>query len=91
MLAAATGSIVEAIARRLLISPRTVHKHQQNLYRKLGAIDRLSAVLRAQEAGLLPQPPRPHTAPAQLGSSATHSVRSADRSMVRDSKSPSDR
>jgi hypothetical protein len=30
-----------------------VHKHQENLYRKLGAVDRLSAVLEAQRAGLL--------------------------------------
>lgn len=53
----AAGSTAEGIAARLLISPRTVHKHQQNLYRKLGAVDRLSAVLRAQELGLLPVPP----------------------------------
>ena len=47
-----------AIGIRLGISPRTVHKHQEHLYRKLGAVDRLSAVLRAQEAGVLPpQPP----------------------------------
>ncbi|MGO2809736.1 LuxR C-terminal-related transcriptional regulator [Glutamicibacter arilaitensis] len=39
------------------ISPRAVHKHQENLYRKLGAVDRLSAVLRAQQCGLLATPP----------------------------------
>lgn len=43
-----------AIGRRLRISPRTVHKHLENLYRKLGTTDRVSTVLRAQEAGLLP-------------------------------------
>ena len=42
-----------AIGRRLHISPRTVHKHLENLYRKLGTTDRLSTVLRAKEAGLL--------------------------------------
>lgn len=48
------GSTAEGIAGRLAISPRTVHKHQENLYRKLGACDRLSAVLAAQRFGLLP-------------------------------------
>jgi DNA-binding CsgD family transcriptional regulator len=50
----ATGMSADAMARRLGISPRTVHKHLQALYRKLGAADRLSAVLHAQNAGLLP-------------------------------------
>lgn len=49
----AAGRTAEAIAARLGISPRTVHKHQEHLYRKLGAVDRLSAVLRGQELGLL--------------------------------------
>ncbi|MFJ4879023.1 response regulator transcription factor [Streptomyces sp. NPDC088745] len=49
----ATGLTAEGIGRRLGISPRTVHKHLNALYRKLGATDRLSAVLRAQQAGLL--------------------------------------
>ncbi|WP_205620865.1 helix-turn-helix transcriptional regulator [Intrasporangium chromatireducens] len=52
----AAGSTAEGIAARLAISPRTVHKHQENLYRKLGACDRLSAVLSAQQLGLLPAP-----------------------------------
>lgn len=51
----AQGSTARAIAWRLEISPRTVHKHQEHLYRKLGAFDRLSAVLAAQERGLLPR------------------------------------
>lgn len=51
----ADGTTVTAISRRLLISPRTVHKHQQNLYRKLDAVDRLTAVLQGQELGLLPR------------------------------------
>jgi DNA-binding CsgD family transcriptional regulator len=45
------------IAQRLCISPRTVDKHVENLYRKLGASDRVSAILRAQAAGLLASPP----------------------------------
>jgi DNA-binding CsgD family transcriptional regulator len=50
----ADGMTAEAIGRRLGISNRTVHKHTENLYRKLAATDRLRAVLRAQELGLLP-------------------------------------
>lgn len=45
----------EAIAHRLGITVRTVHKHLQNLYRKLGTCDRLATVLRAQALGLLPE------------------------------------
>ncbi len=65
----ARGSTAEGVAARLAISPRTVHKHQEHLYRKLGACDRLSAVLAAQRLGLLPPggsgraaslPARPH-------------------------------
>jgi DNA-binding CsgD family transcriptional regulator len=51
----AEGSTAQRIAWRLEISPRTVHKHQEHLYRKLGAFDRLSAVLAAQQKGLLPR------------------------------------
>jgi DNA-binding CsgD family transcriptional regulator len=54
----ARGHTVEGIAARLGISPRTVHKHQEHLYRKLGAVDRLSAVLSAQRRGLLRSPDR---------------------------------
>ena len=54
----AAGATVEGIAARLGISPRTVHKHQENLYRKLGAVDRLSAVLSAQRLGLVSSPER---------------------------------
>ena len=49
---------VEGLAARLSISPRTVHKHQEHLYRKLGAVDRLSAVLSAQRLGLIGSPDR---------------------------------
>ncbi len=47
------GRTAEAIAHDLGISPRTVHKHLENLYRKLGVGDRLRAVAVAREAGLL--------------------------------------
>ncbi|WP_406443901.1 LuxR C-terminal-related transcriptional regulator [Streptomyces sp. NBC_00631] len=46
----------DAIGRRLGISARTVHKHVENIYRKLGTRDRLSTVLRAQRLGLVPTP-----------------------------------
>ncbi|MFG3201266.1 response regulator transcription factor [Streptomyces sp. NPDC048192] len=44
----------DAIGRRLGISIRTVHKHVENIYRKLGTRDRLGTVLRAQQLGLVP-------------------------------------
>ncbi|MFJ8694258.1 helix-turn-helix transcriptional regulator [Streptomyces roseolilacinus] len=47
------GLPAAAMARRLGISVRTVHKHLENLYRKLDTVDRLETVLRAQETGLL--------------------------------------
>lgn len=49
----AEGLTAEAIARRLAISPRTVHVHLDHLYRKLGVRDRLRAVLVARECGLV--------------------------------------
>ncbi|MBL1082829.1 response regulator transcription factor [Streptomyces actinomycinicus] len=44
------------IGRRLGISVRTVHKHVENIYRKLGTRDRVGTVLRAQRLGLVPPP-----------------------------------
>jgi DNA-binding NarL/FixJ family response regulator len=49
----ADGLIVTAIARRLAISPGTVGKHIEHLYRRLGTHDRASTVLRAQALGIL--------------------------------------
>ena len=49
----ADGLTAEAIARRLPARPATVRKHLQNLYAKLGASDRLAAVLRGRDLGLL--------------------------------------
>ena len=50
----AEGLTAASIGRRLLITERTVHKHLQHSYTKLGVTDRLGAVLRAQRIGLLP-------------------------------------
>ncbi len=49
----AEGLPAAGIGRRLSVSTRTVHRHLSHLYAKLGTHDRLSAVLRAQELGLL--------------------------------------
>lgn len=50
----ARGFTAAAVARRLGISERTVHKHLEQIYARLGVSDRLSAVLRAHRAGLFP-------------------------------------
>ena len=47
------GLKADAIARRLSLSPRTVEKHLERTYRRLGTSDRLSAVLQAKRIGLL--------------------------------------
>lgn len=52
----ALGLTSRAIASRLYSSPRTVEKHLQNAYRKLGVHDRVSAMLAAQELGLISPP-----------------------------------
>ncbi|MFC5232749.1 response regulator transcription factor [Pseudonocardia zijingensis] len=49
----ADGLTAAAIGRKLLITERTVHKHLERLYTKLGVGDRLAAVLRAQRLGLI--------------------------------------
>ncbi|GAA2462206.1 helix-turn-helix transcriptional regulator [Streptomyces glaucus] len=56
LLLLARALTADAIGRRLGISVRTVHKHVENLYRKLGTRDRMSTVLRAQRLGLVPNP-----------------------------------
>ena len=48
------GFTAAAIARRLDIGERTVHKHLEHVYTKLRVTDLLSAVVRARDAGLLP-------------------------------------
>lgn len=47
------GLTAESLARRLSISPRTAGKHLEHIYRKLDVGDRLMAVHRAYELGLL--------------------------------------
>ena len=47
------GLTAESLARRLGISPRTAGKHLEHIYRKLDVSDRLMAVQRAQELGLI--------------------------------------
>ncbi|SHN55596.1 regulatory protein, luxR family [Geodermatophilus obscurus] len=49
----ARGLTAESIARRLGCSPRTVHKHLERLYRKIGVRDRLMAVQVARCHGLV--------------------------------------
>lgn len=49
----ADGSSAYQIGRRLAISPRTVHKHLEHVYRKLGVTDRLTAVRVATESGIV--------------------------------------
>lgn len=49
----AEGLTATAIGRRLAISERTVHKHLEHAYAKLGVSDKLSAVRRALRLGLL--------------------------------------
>ncbi len=48
----AAGLTATAIGHACRISPRTVRKHLQNIYAKLGCHDRLMAVRRATELGL---------------------------------------
>jgi DNA-binding NarL/FixJ family response regulator len=50
---AALGLTVGQMARRLEISPRTVESHLTNVYRKLGARNRVQAIARASELGLV--------------------------------------
>lgn len=52
----ADGLTAASIGRRLDIAERTVQKHLQRCYAKLGVPDRLAAVLRAQHLGLLRAP-----------------------------------
>lgn len=51
----ARGMTSAAIARALAISGRTVEKHFEHAYRKLGVRDRISALQRARDQGVLPR------------------------------------
>ncbi|MCD2195520.1 LuxR C-terminal-related transcriptional regulator [Actinomycetospora endophytica] len=52
----ASGATARVIARRLAVGERTVQKHLQRVYAKLGVADRLGAVQRAQCLGVIPSP-----------------------------------
>ena len=49
----AQGLTADSIARRRRISPRTVRKHLEHIYAKLGHHDRLAAVTVAASLGLI--------------------------------------
>lgn len=49
----ADGQIAAAIVRRLGVSPRTVSKHIEHIYRKFGTHDRTTTVLRGEAFGFL--------------------------------------
>ncbi|HEY5980314.1 MAG TPA: LuxR C-terminal-related transcriptional regulator [Microlunatus sp.] len=49
----AAGDSTRLIAHRLQCSPRTVHKHLEHAYRKLGVRDRLNAARVARDRGLV--------------------------------------
>lgn len=51
----APGLMNKEIASRLFISPETVKKHTQSIYRKLNASNRQQAVARSYELGILPK------------------------------------
>lgn len=55
----AAGHTTRTIARRLGCSPRTVDKHLERIFRKLGVRDKLNAVRVAQLWGLTGSPPPP--------------------------------
>jgi DNA-binding NarL/FixJ family response regulator len=48
-----SGCTVQQIAHRVGMAPRTAQKHLEHIYAKLQVSDRLSAVLKAQQLGLL--------------------------------------
>lgn len=59
----AEGLLATSIASRLQLSPRTVHKHLGNIYRKLGVHDRLVAVSIARLQGLVDNYPSSPSSP----------------------------
>ncbi|MEU3350028.1 helix-turn-helix transcriptional regulator [Streptomyces sp. NPDC037389] len=51
----AEGLTAVGIAHRLAISPHTVNRHLEKVYRKLGTNNRVATVLSAQQAGIVPR------------------------------------
>jgi LuxR family maltose regulon positive regulatory protein len=49
----ATGSPIRKIASQLYLSPNTLKAHSQNIYAKLDVHNRIEAVNRARELGLI--------------------------------------
>ncbi|MDK3256976.1 helix-turn-helix transcriptional regulator [Blastococcus capsensis] len=64
LLCLSEGLTAAAAAHRLGCSTRTVSKHTENIYRKLRVSDRLTAVLDAQQRGILRRPGTTSDAPA---------------------------
>jgi DNA-binding NarL/FixJ family response regulator len=52
----ARGLTNQAIASRLVLSPKTVRNHVSNIFMKLTVADRATAIVRAREAGLGKRP-----------------------------------
>ncbi|MFF4155946.1 response regulator transcription factor [Streptomyces sp. NPDC001678] len=50
----AEGLTADGIARRLTISPHTVNRHLEKVYRKLGTNNRVSTVMTAKHEGIVP-------------------------------------
>ena len=48
----ANGDSNAQIARRLVVSDKTVRNHITNIFAKLGVTDRAQAIVRARDAGL---------------------------------------
>jgi DNA-binding NarL/FixJ family response regulator len=48
----AQGRSNTEIAKRLIVSPKTVRNHTSNIFSKLQVVDRAQAIVRAREAGL---------------------------------------
>ncbi|MFZ1412777.1 MAG: helix-turn-helix transcriptional regulator [Micropruina sp.] len=65
------GLLATSIASRLSLSPRTVHKHLGNIYRKLGVHDRLVAVSLARMQGLVDEAAHP-VSPSSPSSAMMH-------------------
>jgi DNA-binding CsgD family transcriptional regulator len=82
----AEGRTAEGIGHALAVSPRTVHSHLGSIYRKLQVGDRLRAVVRAEELGLLPTPGR--RAQECLPSQVVHRAPAAGQHPVVAAQSP---
>jgi len=72
----AEGRTTRASARRLGCAPRTVEKHLERCFRKLGVSDRLNAVRVATQAGLVAHSPAADTS-SQIQPHASRSLESA--------------